>query len=58
MKHRTTKYPHLKVMDPKQPVYPNAADQNYFAQKALDVMTALVSGVGFTTAMVFLVTMA
>jgi len=58
MKPTNSKYPHLRVVDPKQPAYPNAADHNYFARKALDVMTALVSGIGFTTAMVFLVTMA
>lgn len=57
MKHLNQKYPHLRVIDPKQPIYPNAADNRYFAQKALDVMTALVSGVGFVTAMLFLVTM-
>lgn len=55
-KHR--KYRHLRVVTTKQPMYPNAADHNYFARKALDVMTAIVSGMGFATAMVFLVTMA
>lgn len=56
MKH-SRKYRHLKVYRP-QPIYPNAADNRYFAQKALDVMTAIVSGIGFTTAMIFLVTLA
>lgn len=55
---RTKKYRHLTVYKPKQPAYPNAADNRYFAQKALDVMTAIVSGIGFTTAMLFLATMA
>ena len=51
-------YHHLKVIRLYQPMYPNAADPNYFKQKALDVMTAIVSGLGFASAMVFLVTMA
>ncbi|MBR2421007.1 MAG: hypothetical protein IKB09_01480 [Oscillospiraceae bacterium] len=58
MKHTTNKYPHLKVVNTAYPVCPNAADQNYFTQKALDVMTGIVSCMGFVTAMVFLVTMA
>ena len=56
MKNRK-KYRHLKVVKPRQPIYPNAADDSYFAQKALDVATGLVSCVGFVSAMVFLVTM-
>lgn len=51
-------YHHLKVVKYTQPIYPNAADPIYFKQKALDVMTAIVSGVGFVSAMLFLVTMA
>lgn len=49
---------HLTLYKPQQPLYPNAADNRYFAQKALDVMTAIVSCIGFTTAMVFLATLA
>lgn len=52
------KYRHLRVVHPQQPIFPNAADHNYFAQKALDAVTALVSVIGFTSAMLFLVTMA
>ena len=55
---RSRKYRHLKVYKPQQPRYPNAADTNYFAQKALDIITAIVSGLGFASAMLFLVTMA
>lgn len=51
-------YHHLKVVKYTQPICPNAADPIYFKQKALDVMTAIVSGVGFVSAMLFLVTMA
>jgi len=40
-----------------QPAYPNAADAGYFTRKALDVITALVSGMGLITAMVVLVTL-
>lgn len=48
----------LTVYKPNQPAYPNAADNRYFAAKALNVMTAIVSGMGFASAMLFLVTMA
>lgn len=54
---RTKKNRHLKIYR-SQPAYPNAADPSYFAGKALNVITALVSGMGFITAMTFLVTMA
>lgn len=52
------KYPHLTVYKSQQPLYPNAADHNYFATKALNVMTAIVSGMGLASAMLFLVTLA
>ena len=48
---------HLTVVKTRQPAYPNAADPGYFAGKALNVVTALVSGMGFISAMLFLVTM-
>lgn len=54
---KANKYSHLKIYK-SEPKYPNAADHNYFAQKALDVMTAIVSGMGLVSAMVFLATMA
>ncbi len=57
MKH-TKKNPNLKIYRANQPKYPNAADDAYFAAKALNMMTALVSGIGFASAMLFLVTMA
>lgn len=56
MKHNNT-YRHLTIVNSKPPRYPNAADHNYFAQKALNVMTAIVSGFGLFSAMIFLVTM-
>lgn len=52
------KYRHLTVYKPSQPAYPNAADDRYFAGKALDIITAIVSGMGFISAMLFLVAMA
>jgi len=55
---RTKKYSHLTVLPKEQPKYPNAADHRYFAAKALNLMTALVSGMGLVSAMLFLVTMA
>lgn len=51
-------YRHLSVYRAPQPAYPGAADSRYFAAKALNVMTAIVSGMGFVSAMLFLVTMA
>ena len=48
---------HLTVVKTSQPAYPNAADTSYFANRALNVVTALVSGMGFVSAIVFLVTM-
>jgi len=57
MKQNKKHYSHLRVIKPQQPLYPNAADPNYFAQKAIDIMTGLVSCAGFVSAMVFLFTM-
>jgi len=54
----TQKHSHLSIYQPQKPICPNAADDRYFAQKALDVMTAIVSGIGFACAMLFLFTMA
>ncbi len=56
MKHKRT-YSHLRILETKQPRYPNAADHAYFARKALDVMTAIASGFGLFSAVIFLVTM-
>jgi len=56
MKHKKN-YSHLRIVKSGEPIYPNAADHSYFARKALDVMTALASGVGLFSAMIFLVTM-
>lgn len=47
-KHRRT---HLKVVQPR---YPNAADNRYFAKKALDMLTGFISIMGFVFAMLFL----
>lgn len=58
MKHNKKKYRHLTLVKPQEPLYPNAADHNYYTQKALDIATAIVSGMGFVSAMVFLVTLA
>ena len=55
-KHKKNR--NLSIYRSTQPAYPNAADNRYFAAKALNVMTAIVSGMGFISAMVFLVTLA
>lgn len=41
-----------------QPVYPNAADTNYFSAKSLEILTAVASGLGCIAGMVFLVILA
>ncbi len=56
MKHKKKNHC-LRVVTSREPIYPNAADHNYFARKALDVMTAIASGFGLFSAMIFLVTM-
>ena len=43
--------------EPRQPKYPNAADDRYFTTKALDILTDVVSGMGLLSAMLFLVTL-
>ena len=40
------------------PLYPNAADNRYFAQKATDILAAILSGMGIMAAMMFLVILA
>lgn len=53
MKHTSVHYQTVR-----QPMYPGAADESYFAAKALEILAAVVSGAGAVTAMLFLVTMA
>ena len=53
--HRTNK---STTYRPRQVPYPNAADEHYFKAKALDLLTAIVSGMGLVSAMLFLVTLA
>ena len=48
----------LRVVRNNRPMYPNAADVNYVNQKKLDILTAIVSGMGMLTAMFTLVTLA
>lgn len=52
---QTTKYPYLSVHNYQQPAYPNAANNRYFLGRLLDIITAVVSGMGFITAMICLV---
>lgn len=47
----------LTVYRRREPAYPNAADRHYFVEKAVNVATAILSGIGFVSAMVFLATM-
>lgn len=48
---------YLTIYKPGRPPYPNAADNRYFADKAVDIITAIVSGLGFVSAMLFLLTL-
>lgn len=47
----------MKRRNPKtamsRPVYPGAANQQYFVSKALETLTAIASGMGFITVMIF-----
>lgn len=52
---KKNKYPHLRIVE--QPIYPNAAGPEYYRQKALDIVTGIISAMGFVSAMVFLVTL-
>lgn len=49
---------HLRIYRPNSPAYPNAADTEYFARKALDAVTAVLSVLGLVAALLFLVTLA
>ncbi len=48
---------HLTVYRSQQPIHPNAADHHYFAEKAVNIITAIVSTMGIVSGMMFLVTM-
>ena len=52
------KHKHIHYAAVRQPMYPNAADESYFASKALEILAAILSATGAVTAMLFLVTMA
>jgi len=54
---QTKKNRNLTVYRGHQSQYPNAADKNYINRKLLDIATAIVSGMGFISAMVFLITL-
>ena len=40
-----------------KPKYPNAASNAYVTRKILDIATAVASGMGLVTAMIFLITL-
>lgn len=52
------KYKNLLYPTPRQPLYPGAADANYFAEKALEILTAILAGTGSLAIMMLLITMA
>ena len=47
----------ITMHKPRSPMYPGAADDNYFTATALDILTAIVSGLGMITAILFLLTL-
>ena len=47
----------LRVYRGEIPAYPNAADNCYVKQKVLNIITAIVSGMGLMTAMIALITL-
>ena len=54
---QSVKHTQLHIHHHRQPLYPNAADHRYYAQRALDIVTAIVSVAGFVSAMAFLITL-
>lgn len=48
----------LTIYRAAQPPFPNAADHRYFANRAVDILSILVSGLGFVCAMLFLAAIA
>lgn len=48
----------IYLVERKAPRYPNAADREYYARKAIDIATAIVSGLGLVSVMLFLVVLA
>ena len=55
---KTTIKKHAAYSYVHQPLYPNVADTNYFSEKALEILTAIASGMGCVAGMIFLVIMA
>lgn len=49
---------HTQYRPSRQPAYPNAADANYFARRASQLLAALASGFGVIAGMIFLVILA
>lgn len=41
-----------------QPMYPNAADSHYLAERALEILTAILTGAGAIALMIALMIMA
>lgn len=52
------KHKHSRQTAIRQPMYPNAADTQYFEEKALEILAAIFTSIGIISLMVFLITMA
>lgn len=55
--NRKSSRAHLTLYSPSQPKYPGGADRRYFVEKAVNIVTAIISSMGFITAMLFLLTL-
>lgn len=53
MKQRRTRHTVRSTALRNCPAYPNAADNRYFADKAVELLSAIVSGSGAMAIMVF-----
>ena len=56
MKH-TNHSSAFTIHQSRAPRYPGAANDQYFSEKALNILTAIISGMGMVSAMLFLVTL-
>ena len=52
------KHTHMIQSSFRQPMYPGAADERYFAGKALEILAAILTGTGAISLMMLLVMMA
>lgn len=54
---RKSSHANLTLYVSSYPKYPGGADRRYFLEKAVNIITAIVSSMGLITAMLFLLTL-